>query len=450
MSAPTRFLALFAAAALAGPAFAAEAPVPPPTDLADYIKKPDASFAWKKVGKSDVPGGTVYELRLTSQTWQGIDWKHGLHVVVPEGAKPQATMLLWNQGGDATPQNAILALEIAKRVKAPVAFLYGIPNQPIQEIGGNKKEDALIAETFVRFLATNDPTWPLLFPTAKSLVRTMDALQAFAKEEWTFEVKQFVVTGASKRGWTSWLTAASGDPRVKAIAPMVIDTLNFPAQMKNQVAAFGKPSEMVHDYTERGLIPIPETSAAQKLWTMTDPYVYREKLTLPKMLIHGTNDRYWPQDALNSYWDDLKGEKHVLYVPNAGHNLREMKNGKPEVFPARAINTLSAFARSQIFDKPLPKLAWKHADQDGEPVLTVESDTPMKAARMWSTTAKTRDFRDGVWTAVDLTGEAGKKCVASCKCPTDGLKAFYAEAEYDLDGLTYMLSTQIRIVEAKK
>ncbi len=449
MSPSLRILALFTFPLLAAPVTAQSPTPPPPSDLADYVNKADNSFAWKQKSKTDLQGSTVYELHLTSQTWQGIKWEHGLHVVVPEGTKPQATMLLWNQGGTPSPTNAILALEIAKRVKAPVAFLYGIPNQPIQEIGGNKKEDALIAETFVRFLSTNDPTWPLLFPMAKSLVKTMDALQAFAKEEWKFEVKHFVITGASKRGWTSWLTAASGDKRVKAIAPMVIDTLNFPAQIKNQFNAFGKPSEMVKDYTERSLIPIPETSAGQKLWSMVDPYVYREKLTLPKMLIHGTNDPYWPQDALNSYWDDLKGEKHIMYVPNAGHNLREVAKGKPEVFPARAINTLSAFARSQVFDKPLPKLTWKHADKDGEPVLTVESDTPMKAARMWSTASTTRDFRKGEWKAVEIK-DAGKGCMATCKCPTDGLKAFYAEAEYDLDGLTFSLSTQIRVLEAKK
>jgi PhoPQ-activated pathogenicity-related protein len=71
---------------------------------------------------------------------------------------------------------------------------------------------------------------------------------------------------------------------VKAIAPLVIDTLNMPAQMKGQVAAFGKPSEMIKDYTERKLVPIPDTPEAQKLWRMIDPYVYRDKLTLPKLI----------------------------------------------------------------------------------------------------------------------------------------------------------------------
>ena len=69
------------------------------------------------------------------------------------------------------------------------------------------------------------------------------------------------------------LTAATGDKRVKAIAPLVIDTLNMPVQMKNQVAAFGKPSLMVHDYVERKLIPIPDTPDAKKPLSLLDPWV---------------------------------------------------------------------------------------------------------------------------------------------------------------------------------
>ena len=160
--------------------------MPGPPDVADYVKKPDKEFSWKIKSKMDQAEGTVYDLHLVSQVWHGITWEHQLQVFLPKDVKPDATMFLWNQGGTASPASIAFGMDLAKKMGAPVAFLYGIPNQPLLD---GKKEDALIAETFVRYLETKDETWPLLFPMVKSLVKAMDALQAFARKEWKVEVR---------------------------------------------------------------------------------------------------------------------------------------------------------------------------------------------------------------------------------------------------------------------
>jgi PhoPQ-activated pathogenicity-related protein len=428
----------------------ADTPAPPP-DLVDYVRKDDKSFNWSKQAKSESDAGTVYNIDLVSQTWQAIKWEHKLQIFMPKGVKPTATIVLWNQGGTPNAGSTLLGLELAKKIGAPVAFLYGIPNQPLF---GGKREDALIAETFVKYLETKDPSWPLLFPMVKSLIRAMDALQSFAVDEWKIDVTGFVVTGASKRGWTSWLTAATGDKRVKAIAPLVIDTLNIPVQMKNQVAAFGKPSEMIRDYVDRNLVPVPDTPEAKKLWTMIDPWVYRDTVTMPKMIINGANDPYWPLDALNSYWDDLKGEKYVLYVPNAGHDLRETdKDGKKELLPTRALNTLAAFAKCQIFDKKMPKMEWKYEPVQAKTVIQVKYGDELKSLRLWYASSETRDFRKALWssdnTPADII-EFVKRVETDLRTPAKGFTAYFAECDYELDGLKFPLSTQIRILEAKK
>src|SRR5262249_55048635 len=99
----------------------------PPSDLVDYVHKDDKAFTWKQTGKLDVDGGVVYELDLTSQKWQDFTWTHKMQIFVPKDVKPKATMVLWNQGGTQSPASGLLGLQIAQKVGAPVAFLYGIP-----------------------------------------------------------------------------------------------------------------------------------------------------------------------------------------------------------------------------------------------------------------------------------------------------------------------------------
>ena len=192
------------------PAFA-----PPADALADYVHQPDTSFAWKKLEQRQVEGFTATRLECTSQTWRGNVWQHQLLVVrPPEVRNPDIALL--EIGGDGAVDRTFGSLrDIASQAGAIVASINRVPNQPFY---GGRREDALIAYTFDQYLKTGDTTWPLLFPMVKSAVRGMDAVQAFAEQESGHEITRFVVSGASKRGWTTWLTAAV-DPRVQAIAP---------------------------------------------------------------------------------------------------------------------------------------------------------------------------------------------------------------------------------------
>src|SRR5262249_42894901 len=162
-----------------------------------YVKKEEPVYAWKSKNKREVDQGTVYHLELTSQKWQGIVWKHDLLVYVPKGVKPKSTLFLLNDGGKPSTGRDLVGFTLAKNIQAPVTMLLGIPNQPLLADDKNKKgytEDALIAETFLKYLKTKDDSWPLLFPMVKSVVKSMDALQAFYKKEFEVELKDFVLT----------------------------------------------------------------------------------------------------------------------------------------------------------------------------------------------------------------------------------------------------------------
>jgi PhoPQ-activated pathogenicity-related protein len=266
----------------------------------------------------------------------------------------------------------------------------------------------------------------------------MDATQDAVKKEWNLDVETFTVTGASKRGWTTWLTGAVDD-RAVAIAPMVIDMLNMSEHMALQKASFdGKASEQINDY--EGLDKQIDTPRGQALRRLVDPWEYRDRLTQPKLVILGTNDRYWPLDACNLYWDDLQGEKYLIYVPNNGHGLPDR---------ARVVAGLNALNQRIITGKPLPKLIWGFANGEGDVTLTLTSDVRPSRVRSWTAKSTTRDFRDSRWTAVDAnaTTEAFRSFL---KVPDEGYAAMLGEAVFhEGTDREFSLSTNVRIVPSQ-
>ena len=71
----------------------------------------------------------------------------------------------------------------------------------------------------------------------KASMRAMDAMADFVKTalpQHNANLDSFVVAGASKRGWTTWLVGAVDQPRVKAIVPIVLDAINFVAVEHHQ------------------------------------------------------------------------------------------------------------------------------------------------------------------------------------------------------------------------
>ena len=417
---------------------------PSRADLQTYVSREEAGFGWKLNGTSDgdQPVGRIYDLHFISQTWQDHKWQHQLQVYQPAGVAPNAKMFLWVTGGGARPDYVWLGMELARKIRAPVAFLYHIPNQPL--LDGKLFEDDLIAETFVRYLKTKDENWPLLFPMVKSVVRAMDVLQEFGKKQWNAPIGKFIVAGASKRGWTTWLTAAV-DRRVVAIAPVVIDTLNMREQMPRQLKAFGAYSSRLAPYSSRGLLPIPETAEGRRLLSLIDPWAYRDRLTMPKLIINGTNDFYWATDALNLYWDGIPADKWVLYIPNAGHNLRRQDRPQPDQLND-LIDGLAAFSRHQISGTSMPKLSWKHETVNGKLRLTIGSIPAPNGARLWIAQTPTKDFRTAKWIEQAVSLSDGK-VIGEVLLPNKGHVAFFGELDYEVDGVRYRLSTQMRVTE---
>jgi PhoPQ-activated pathogenicity-related protein len=405
--------------------------------LLAYVAQKDDAFSWQKVSSDRSPlGVTFHELRLTSQRWKGMVWRHTLLIAQPPKVATDLALLVIAGGktdsrGDS--QSRLLTSAAAIQLQALVAVLYAVPNQPLFD---GLVEDDLIAHTFVKFLETGDLQWAALLPMTKSAVKAMDAVQQFAQKELNLTVNGFVVTGASKRGWTTWLTAVADPQRVKGIAPMVYDNLNIPAQMRHQREVFGGYSEQISEYTQRGLTDLADTEKARPLVQLIDPYAYLDRLTMPKLIINGTNDRYWALDAANFYFDDLRGEKYILYVPNSGHGLEDV---------GRVVRAVMAFFDYLAQRLTFPKLQWTWTPKDGGMTLTVRSDPMPKQVLLWRATAPTKDFRDAKWESQELTATDGA-FLFTLTPPEKGYAAAFAELVYEGNNRTYSLCTTIRIV----
>lgn len=417
--------------------------------LEQYVAKADDNFGWK-VRRNGMIGATAYsELILTSQRWRGIEWKHQLFILRPSKTSPdnkQALLLIagssWKDelelppDADASlPGEAKQMALLAEVMQTPVAILLQVPKQPMFD---GKHEDALISYTFEEFVKTADTQWPLLLPMTKSAVRAMDAVQAHCRDQWKVPVETFTVTGASKRGWTTWLTGAV-DKRVTAMAPMVIDVLKMQAHLELQKKSWGTYSEQIADYTEKGLHDLMATPAGKILRTIVDPYSYRQKCRQPKLLLIGTNDRYWPLDALNLYWQDLVGPKYVLYVPNVGHGLEDM---------TRVTGSINALHQHAARGFQLPQLKWSFTRDDQKLTLRLKSDKPPRRVNAWTATSKNRDFRNSKFKSYSMK-QVGKSYEYEITVPESGHAVLFGEAVYGDLTLPYYFSTNLQIVSRR-
>lgn len=421
------------------------------TSLDRYVHAADGAYAWRWVRTLDSPDGLkTHVLELTSQKWRSekdVDkpiWKHWLTIVQPPEIRHKKALLFIGGGSSSTPspdKAPDRAAQIARDTKSIVAELGQVPNQPLRFTdtpNRGRVEDDIIAYTRVKHFETKDDTWLVRLAMVKSGVRAMDAIQEYLKTQ-KIDIEQFVVAGGSKRGWTTWLVGLT-DRRVVAIMPMVIDALNSEVITRHHYEAYGFFSPSLKDYVEHGLFPgkvgTPEYRAVLKV---EDPYEYRDRLTLPKFLVNASGDEFFLPDNSQFYYPELKGEKHLRYVPNAKHNLAG----------SDAVESLTAYYESVLLAKPRPRFTWKK-QKDGSLRVEVQ-DKPAKVLLWQATNPKARDFRLDVigkaYASSLLTESSPGVYEGRVAKPATGFTAFFVELEYPSGGkYPFKFSTEVSVV----
>ena len=365
----------------------------PRTALDEYIDKVDDSHAWQFAAMSEADGTRIVVVDMVSQHWltdaevDRTEWRHWLRLSIPATVSTDIAFLYLRGGGNNgdVPEGADPGMvAIANATGAVVAELAMVPNQPLafDDDGVARWEDDLIAYNWARSLTGEGPKRLVLDAMTKSAVRAMDTVTAVAATEAGGErrIERFVVSGSSKRGWTAWLTAAV-DERVVGIAPIVFDVLNMEASMRNHFAAYGHFSQAVADFTLHGILPRLGEEAVNALMAITDPYRYRHRVIVPKLILNATGDGFFPPDSSRFYWDELRGENYLRYVPNAPHGMHDTD----------AFDTVAAFHWLVVNDRRPPRFSWTRGADGSLQVMPV--DRPRSVLLWQATNHEARDFR---------------------------------------------------------
>ena len=423
------------------------------TPLDRYVAAPDPAFSWTVSKTLPAVGATATLIDLTSQKWlteQEVEnpiWKHWLTVVTPTTVTNDFSLLyIGGSRNDRQPPSTPppWLIEAARDTGSVVAELRMVPNQPVifkdDPARKPRTEDDFIAYTWDHFFRTGDERWPARLPMTKSAVRAMDAVTAFSASAagGHHRVARFVVAGASKRGWTTWTTAAV-DTRVVAIVPAVIDLLNVERSFEHHYRAYGAWSDAVKDYEQQGTMDWMGTPQFRALMKIEEPYEYRDRLTMPKLLVNASGDQFFLPDSSRFYFDALRGEKHLRYVPNTNHGLEK----------SDAIETVEAFYASIVKATKRPEFTWTF-EKDGS-VTVVAKDRPDRVLLWQATNPDARNFRldviGPVYAGAELTPSGPNTWVARVPPPAKGWTAFFVELTYPSGGrYPLKFTTAVRVV----
>lgn len=420
------------------------------TALDRYVAAPDTNYTYSLIKAVPGKGWTTYVLEMTSQAWlttNEVDsplWKHWLVIVKSDALTSSKSLLFIGGGanGGEPPKGAGEQLvKIALATKSVVSELKMVPNQPLVFAGETegRKEDSLIAYCWDKFLRTGDEKWPTRLPMTKAVVRAMDTVTAFCGSAagGSVKVDGFFVAGGSKRGWTTWTTAAV-DKRVIGIAPIVIDVLNIEPSMTHHYAAYGFWAPAVGDYTAFRIMDWLGTPQNRALMKIEDPYEYRARFTMPKFIINSAGDQFFLPDSSRFYFDDLPGVKYLRYLPNTDHSLKG----------SDAYATLEACYRAVIHQTHLPEFSWTLED-DGSIRVTTK-DKPTQVLQWQATNPDARDFRletfGPKWQGQPLNGKGGV-FLGQVSKPVRGWTAFFVELTFPGGGAEpFKFTTPVRIL----
>ena len=406
------------------------------TSMSDYIESTKNEFSYDIQEVIYEENWTGYHIKMISGEWldskkvDQVEWWHYVDIIIPKQTT-SSTGIMFIDGGEKSEDYFRLdaqSIRNAIKTEAVIVNVSNIPFQPLNFLSSEQdsfEEDDLIAFAWNKFLKQGakqkDVEWLPRFPMTRAIVRAMDLAQEIILQN-DIVVKDFVVSGASKRGWTAWTTAAV-DSRVKAVVPMVIDMLNLVPSFENHYRSYGEFSPAVQEYVNYNIQDWLGTEEFKVLMSYIEPFSFIDKFTMPKYIINAGSDEFFSTDSWRFYYDKLPGEKIIRYVPNKNHSL----DGR------YLTEDLVSYFYRVINDIEIPSLSWNLSDNKLIAELDYDGEYDVS---VW--TAKNdngRDFRlweEGeLWEETSIGKLANNKYELNVNSNFKGYKATMIEFTID-------------------
>lgn len=448
--------------------------VPAQAPLADYrAAEAEKPLEYVATASKHLPGVEKRSYTLTSQHWSAggmvtpIAWQHEVDIYIPEQALSGTALLVVNNGintagaggtvkGPSDFSETVVA-SIAKRTRSIVISVSNVPNQYLTyaDDGIARREDSSVAHSWKLFLQAPQqrPFMSLHIPMMEAVVKTMD-LSEQVLQPW--HIHHFIVTGASKRAWATWL-AAIADTRVQAVVPFVLDILNMGQVLDHTYQVYGKSWPLAfRDYQGEGITVQRHSASFDQLLDIEDPMRYlgtaqADRLAIPKYIVNASGDDFFVPDNARYSFAALPGVKALRVVPNSSHygiishveeTLVPLVNRLQQ---ARPLPTVSSGAVSGV------AAFGESVSGEAGPLSTLTfSEMPVKVMYWQANNPNARDFRyacgvryEGQVLVVDAARQVVVPNMAPKEIPVSGWTASFVEAEF-ADG--FVVTTQVRVL----
>lgn len=416
-------------------------------------------LSYTLLSEEKLPGLTRHRYQLTSQHWSPENlvspatWQHQVDIFIPDNSTSTQALVVVNNGtnysagdlpaAEATDFSTSKLAEIARATETVVLVINNVPNQYLeyQQEGTPRKEDYSVARSWTLFMDAPETraTLPLHIPMTAAVSQAMTlAQQALPLKA----LDSFIVTGLSKRGWTTWLSAIA-DPRVEAIVPFVIDLLGTRDGLDHMYQSYGGNWPIAfYPYYQEEIDKKIKSVGFTKLMQVSDPlqYIgteYETRLSIPKYIINASGDDFYVPDNTDFYYDKLPGIKVLRVAPNSNHY------GITAFSEQSLITFVNRFKQST----PLPEVNVSLDTQDKAQILTVSlSETPDSVLLWTASNPDARDFRyacDIKYSAFPLAVTSTNTLEVALTAPAAGWQATFVEATFS-DG--FVATTPVYIL----